>query len=354
MQNEPSNQLQPVRTLHLFAGAGGGILADAILGHWPVCAVEIEPFCQHQIQQRQADGLLPWFPIFDDVKTFDGKPWRGLVEIVSGGFPCQDISAAGKGAGIEGERSGLWSEFVRIIREVRPPFVFVENSPLLTRRGIGCVLGDLAALGHDAKWGVLGADDSIFRHGNPAVYYERKRIWILATRTDTPQLGAWELHAGSRREREGTIDTDGHGKDANAIGYGRRSRRDNDTEYDGSIIGSKSKHTGKAANSDETGRIKFGGGKPISEELNPAEHTGYDETQDTPKRRQQKQRAQPIPSAGIGVASEEGSGADGWWAVEPELGRVAHGVADRVDRLAAIGNGQFPPVAALAWRILNH
>ena len=344
MQNEPSNQLQPVRTLHLFAGAVGGILADAILGHWPVCAVEIEPFCQHQIQQRQADGLLPWFPIFDDVKTFDGKPWRGLVEIVSGGFPCQDISAAGKGAGIEGERSGLWSEFVRIIREVRTPFVFVENSPLLTRRGIGRFLGDLAALGHDAKWGVLGADDSIFRHGNPAVYHERKRIWILAKRADTlpagerwnsrkgelervlessntPQPGTRELHARSRREGEGTIDTDGHGK---------------------------------AANSDETGRIKFGGGKPISEELNPAEHTGYDETQDTAKGRQQKQRAQPIPSDGIGVASEEGSGADGWWAVEPELGRVAHGVADRVDRIAAIGNGQFPPVAALAWRILNH
>ncbi|MGQ9984709.1 DNA cytosine methyltransferase, partial [Pseudomonas aeruginosa] len=81
--------------------------------------------------------------MWDDVRTFDGRPWRGLVDVVSGGFPCQDISAAGNGAGIYGERSGLWREMARIVGEVRPRFVFVENSPLLVRRGLAVVLGDL-------------------------------------------------------------------------------------------------------------------------------------------------------------------------------------------------------------------
>src|SRR5690606_18435614 len=104
-------------------------------------------------------GLLAPFPIWDDVRTFDGRPWRGRVDVVSGGFPCQDISSAGKGAGIEGERSGMWREMARIVGEVGPRYVFVENSPMLVSRGLGRVLGDLAALGYDARWGVLGAID---------------------------------------------------------------------------------------------------------------------------------------------------------------------------------------------------
>ncbi len=159
--------------MHLFAGAGGGILADLLLGHQPVCAVEINEYCQQVLSARQKDGCIPWFPIFADVQKFDGKPWRGLVDVVSGGFPCQDISAAGKGAGIDGERSGLWREMARIIGEVRPRYVFVENSPILTSRGLGTVLGDLAAMGYDAKWGVLGAADV----GAP---HQRDRIWIVA------------------------------------------------------------------------------------------------------------------------------------------------------------------------------
>src|SRR4051812_43983099 len=147
--------------LHLFAGAGGGILGGMLLGHTCVCAVEIEPYCRAVLLQRQRDGILPRFPVWDDVRTFDGKPWRGRVDIVCGGFPCQDISAAGKGAGITGERSGLWGEMRRIVGEVGPRFVFVENSPVLTSRGLGTVLGDLAALGYDARWGVLSAADAI-------------------------------------------------------------------------------------------------------------------------------------------------------------------------------------------------
>lgn len=162
-----------MRELALFSGAGGGILGGLLLGWRTVCAVEIDPYARSVLLARQNDGTLAPFPIWDDIRTFDGVAWRGAVDVVSGGFPCQDISAAGTGAGLDGERSGLWVEMARIIREVRPRFAFVENSPMLTSRGLGTVLGDLAAMGFDARWGVLGADDC----GAP---HRRKRIWIMA------------------------------------------------------------------------------------------------------------------------------------------------------------------------------
>ncbi|QLH49669.1 MAG: DNA cytosine methyltransferase [Candidatus Accumulibacter cognatus] len=160
--------------LALFAGAGGGILGGHLLGWRTVCAVEWEPYAASVLAQRQNDGLLPAFPIWDDVCTFDGRPWRGVVDVVSGGFPCQDISAAGKGAGLDGERSGLWREMARIVGEVRPQFVFVENSPLLVGRGLVRVLADLAEMGFDARWGVVGA-------GHLGGWHLRERCWIVAS-----------------------------------------------------------------------------------------------------------------------------------------------------------------------------
>ena len=163
-----------LNTFHLFAGAGGGILADILLGHNPIGAAEIEKYPRDVLLARQADGHLPQFPIWDDVATLDGNPWRGSVDILCGGFPCQDISAAGKGAGITGERSGLWKEYARLIGEMRPRFVFAENSPLLRTRGLGVVLEDLAALGYNARWGIIGARDV-------GAWHQRKRLWILAS-----------------------------------------------------------------------------------------------------------------------------------------------------------------------------
>lgn len=161
--------------LHLFAGAGGGILGGLLLGHTPVCAVEIEPYCRRILLQRQRDGMLPRFPIWDDIKTFDGRPWRGYVDVVTGGFPCQDISpACGKGTGLEGKRSSLWHEMARVIREVRPQFCFVENSSLLNSNGLDVVLMDLASMGYDAEWCVLGAVHVNAQHN-------RERTWILAS-----------------------------------------------------------------------------------------------------------------------------------------------------------------------------
>ena len=159
--------------LALFAGAGGGILGGKLLGWRTVCAVEIEGFPRDRLMQRQNEGHFEPFPIWDDVRTFDGRPWSGIVDVVSGGFPCQDISSAGKGRGLEGERSGLWGQMRRIICEVRPRFAFMENSPMLTLRGLDRVLGDLAELGFDANWGVLGC-------GSFGAPHDRERAWVLA------------------------------------------------------------------------------------------------------------------------------------------------------------------------------
>ena len=176
--------------LALFAGAGGGILGGKLCGFDIIGAVEIEEFPREVLKQRQRDGVLPNFPIWDDVQTFriDNPETSKYIEtlqtikdelIISGGFPCQDISSAGKGAGIEqGTRSGMWFEMARIIDEIRPARVLVENSPMLTSRGLGIVLGDLAKMGYDARWGVLGACDV----GAP---HQRERIWIVANSNRT-------------------------------------------------------------------------------------------------------------------------------------------------------------------------
>jgi len=168
--------------LALFAGAGGGILGGHLLGWRCVCAVEYEPFQSCVLMQRQNDKVLPTFPIWDDVRTFDGTKWRGIVDVVSGGFPCQDISTAGGAGreGLDGDKSGLWVEMHRIIDEVRPKYTLIENSPALTFRGLDRVLADLAAIRFDARWGVFSAADAGARH-------RRERIWIAGINRDTNQ-----------------------------------------------------------------------------------------------------------------------------------------------------------------------
>jgi len=156
--------------LALFAGAGGGILGGKLLGWRTVCAVEWEPYPACVLAARQNDGLLPPFPIWDDVQTFDGKPWRGIVDVVSGGFPCQDISSAGKGAGIEGSRSSMWKHMARIIGEVRPRFAFVENSELLVKRGLAVVISDLAEIGYGCVWSVFHAAAFGGEHVRPRLF----------------------------------------------------------------------------------------------------------------------------------------------------------------------------------------
>lgn len=292
--------------LALFAGAGGGILAGRQLGWRTVCAVELDPYARAVLMARQDDGCLDPFPVWDDVCTFDARPWAGLVDIVSGGFPCQDISVAGRGAGIDGARSGLWREMARIVGEVRPSFVFVENSPALVTRGLGTVLGDLAALGYDAEWGVLGASDV----GAP---HRRQRIWILA-------------HAASIGRREGWSES-GRWQGGSAAVVGRGSRTPLDAE--------------RVAVRDEPIAIPGRSGAAVAG-LDGAARTMADAD---------GERTQV--SAPGELAAEQGPRGIDWWCVEPDVGRVAHGVASRVDRLRCLGNGQVPQCAAEAWRQLT-
>jgi DNA (cytosine-5)-methyltransferase 1 len=240
--------------LALFAGAGGGILGGKLLGWRTVCAVELDPYCRRVLLARQRDGFLPRFPIWDNVTTFDGKPWRGRVDVVSGGFPCTDHSA-GKhqhngGNDYEGESMQLWRHMARIIGEVRPRFVFVENSPRLIRGGLASVLADLAAMGFDGRWGVVSAQNA----GAP---HQRKRFWgLFRSQVSDPALAGLE-------------------------------------------------------------------------------------------RRVPQEVGQPSLAAG-------GAGRCPWWrTAPPDIQRVANGVADRVDRLRAIGNGQCSAVVRLAWHLLG-
>ena len=299
--------VNPLNELALFAGAGGGILGSHLLGWNTVCAVERDAYAAQVLAQRQNDGILQAFPIWSDITSFDGKPWKGIIDVISGGFPCQDISAAGKGTGIDGARSGLWSEMARIIGEVRPKYVFVENSPMLISRGLARVIGDLAEMGYDAQWARFSASN----FGAP---HQRDRIWIVGH---------------SRSERFNT-------------------RGSNNKKHDGHFLGATSKHTAAVANTSskrlEEKWSPWGFNQKESDigcdrsNVSNTKGTGWEQTRESKSRSTQR----------ISGCGSEWS----WWSVEPELGRVAHGVAYRVDRLKAIGNGQVSYVAKSAFKFL--
>ena len=305
--------------LALFAGAGGGILGGKRLGWRTVCAVEIDPYCRSVLLARQRDGMLPHFPIWDDVRTFDGQPWRGHIDVISGGFPCQDISAAGKGAGLAGARSGLWAEFARIIGEIRPRFAFIENSPLLRCRGLVTVLQDLARLGYDARWGVLGADDV----GAP---HRRKRMWIVATNAECQQV-RYESRRSSGK----------NGASTDVVGFDGENEQLADTQSDGR---GQRRTRGSASGGERQPEQSF----PVSN----VDGTGRNE----PASAVGRERFEEVGSGQAehgGLPNHERC----WWSVEPNVGRVANGVASRMDRLRAIGNGQVPAVVKLAWNTLS-
>ena len=325
---------QGLNELALFAGAGGGILGGHLLGWRTVCAVEWEQYPASVLCARQNDGLLPPFPIWDDVQTFRGEPWRGIVDVVSGGFPCTDISAAGKGAGIDGEASGMWREMARIIHEVRPRYVFVENSPMLTSRGLGRVLGDLAAMGFDARWGVLGAADV----GAP---HQRDRIWIVAKwRGHLPhaqhdRIRWWE------QQQESLETTHREMANPDIIGLDEsKTKRDrtyeqqvchNEFDY-GSEVWSEAIGCGQLGNEEELANSAGSGLQGQGQSEQPINSKTYEDWE---------------TSQSANVRESD------FWATEPNVGRVVNGMASRVDRIKALGNGQVPLCAATAWRILK-
>lgn len=364
--------------LALFAGAGGGILGGKLLGWRTVCAVEIDEYARSVLLARQNDGILEPFPIWDNVETFDGKPWRGLIDVVSGGFPCQDISCAGQGKGITGSRSGLWKEMARIVGEVRPRFVFVENSPALRIRGLTVVLADFAKMGFDAQWCFVSASEC----GAP---HKRDRIWILAypngewqSQSERGFEDKWGWPGNSGKEVADTLCNRGAPRSA-----GEKAREEGQTGQsdDGRSVVSNPKCERCAARPKRSGRSKGAdtcwcckgttvadaegicrGESPRETELEPISWQKGDESfcncqsiADT----EGKQWNDSSTKGHGGEGSKEPARRCGfersrsWWSVEPDVGRVVNELANRMDRLRAIGNGQVPVVAATSWRLLN-
>lgn len=358
--------------LALFAGAGGGILGGHLLGWRTVCAVEVDPYPASVLVARQNDGILPTFPVWDDVCTFDGRPWRGLVDVVSGGFPCQDISSAGKGAGIDGDRSGLWAEMARIISEVRPRFAFMENSPMLVGRGLTRVLSDLAEMGYDAVWHIIGADDVGANH-------VRKRIWILA-KPKAPEVpagscgngmesgddvadsngkrhGAWgkKLEANPPKWTQGDVCSKNGSFDVphapcERCGEEREFRRQQSQE--------RASRSGVETSDPESKGLE-GYGITCGDETEKSKLGVHCEnaTHSTCERWEQMEQHDSGGTEGEGADCEAlqchfDPGQPGWWEAEPDVDRVVNGMAARVDMLKAIGNGQVPLVAAVAFDLL--
>ena len=268
-----------MRELSLFTGGGGGVYASLLLGHQLVGYVEHNEYCQKIIKQRIADGIFHNAPIFGDIRDFDGSPFCGSVDIVSGGFPCQPFSIAGRKKGADDSRN-MWPETIRVIKQVKPKEAFLENVPGLLHSGyFGTILNDLSEAGYDCKWVTLSAGEC----GAP---HKRERLWILAN-----------ARCEQRQERT------------------RESLRCQEQEQE--AVGSDSEYF-------------------------------CSDVSDTLSKGLERQQ-QPIRS----TETYPPLSGSRWWESEPNVGRVANGVASRKHRLTALGNGQVPIVAFEAYRILS-
>jgi DNA (cytosine-5)-methyltransferase 1 len=325
----------------LFSGIGGFDLGFERAGMRVSWQVELDPYCRAVLARH-----FPAAARFEDVC---GVGARNLdpVDLVCGGFPCQDLSAAGRGAGIDGARSGLWSEFARIVCELRPRYVVVENVPaLLTGKGkrwergpIGRVLGDLAEARYDAEWACLSARE----FGAPHL---RKRVWIVAYPTrdaearpaPEPRPERQRARTGGERSREAVLaDADRDGRTQGLLlGTGIRQRaRSSDPLRGGAGTTVADPDQWRGPRGPAAARSRGAGGV-----LPDAEGAG--------------RKARGADGLGEGQPAE-GPSCAGWWAAEPAVGRVAHGVPNRVDRLAALGNALVPQIAEwIGRRILDY
>jgi DNA (cytosine-5)-methyltransferase 1 len=221
-----------------------------------------------------------------------------LLMLYLGDFHVKTSLSLGGGDGLDGERSGMWREMARIIGEVRPKYAFVENSPMLTTRGLGTVLRDLAQLGFNAEWGVLGADEIGANH-------KRKRIWIVAYSNSNSDFWSKSRSNGIQNKTEGITRTQ-YSSTWKSSGTSNVFRKDALQGYEKSNM-------------------------------------AYSSSENVERQRKS-----------IGIQEARNTiGSSSWWKVEPRVDRVANGVDARVDRLKAIGNGQVPLCAATAWRLLN-
>jgi DNA (cytosine-5)-methyltransferase 1 len=325
--------LVPLRVLSLFAGIGGFDLGlERTGGFKTVAFCEIDPFCRRVLAKH-----WPEVPCYHDVRELAAEQ-IGPVDVICGGFPCQDISTAGTGAGIDGKRSGLWSEYARLIGELRPRYVIVENVAALLGRGLGRVLGDLAALGYDAEWDCIPASAI----GAP---HRRDRIWIVAY----PSL---VLGDGGEHNRRGYCesavplpelrDRGGHENVANSNGRDDTERLDRRANS-GTASPSESGHARKGQTSHGQ-RLwsKFGPGRSsVADAERGRLESGHE------------QRAWPPAILATAYGRHRGGREFGEaWRTEPDVGRVAYGVPDAMDRLKSLGNAVVPQISELIGRAI--
>lgn len=310
--------MNELRTCHLFAGIGGGLLADLILGHRPIVAVEWEPYACKVLRERSAEGWFPELHVWEgDVRLFDPSEYAGKVDCIHAGFPCQDISVAGKQAGVsEGTRSGLYREVLRIAGIVRPRYLFLENVAAILSNGLGTVLADLAAMGYDSRWICLRASDV----GAP---HHRDRWFLLA------DASGRRLCESREREIQFTRGAEiiGAGEDVSDAGHSRICER--------RFVGDAGEnlHDIRGIFCDGLSRSYEQEGEVLADAYG-AQRQGV--------QRQERIRAE---YADIGGPS--------WWEIESGLGRVVDGVSNRVGQLKGYGNAQVPLQAATAWRLLG-
>ena len=308
---------KPLTFGSLFAGIGGFDLGLERAGMRCEWQVEIDPYARAVLAKHWPD-VRRW----EDVRTFPPPEGEWGVDVICGGFPCQDISVAGKGAGLAGARSGLWYEYARIIGELRPRYVIVENVAALLARGMGTVLGDLSALGYDAEWHVIPASAV----GAP---HRRERVWVVAhtdgrqvhrLRADARDGGTIPAEGQQRKFRGG----DGGGDLPDSEGERRRAWRPRGV----ACVGAREKNAAAVADANEPGLE----GRDRSSDVEL--HGGPGQVRPT--------RAGRV----------QGWDGGGWWSVEPDVGRVAHGVPARVDRLRCLGNAVVPQIVEVIGRAI--
>lgn len=345
--------VHPFNLISICSGIGGLDLgvSMAVPGARTVCYVEREGACIEILASRMDEGHLHPAPIWTDAKTFDGCVWAGRVHGILSGYPCQPFSVAGKRRGEQDERH-LWPDIKRVIAEVGPEFVFLENVPGHIRMGLDTVLADLDEIGFDAEWGTLRASDL----GAP---HKRERLFILAYRhgqrgsgwRDAADLvGAAREAQGEAQEWERCGDAADHCKPDVADASGERLQGGQQREaLHGD--GDRPQAHGSAA---QLRRASLHG-ESASVDPVPMLRELYLQHPQAARTRL------PLPSSG-GVAERslltwpptpdaDWSGIDQLYypSLEPDVLRMANGVPSRMDKLRALGNAVVPACAAEAF-----